>query len=1074
MGTILQQTLRSLCCGTAWNYAVFWKLKRRSRMMFSWEDAYYEQKKVSSVSSAHILPNLPLNGMESGRNTHDDGVSSPDGCSVGDQIGLAVAKMSYQVFSLGEGIIGHVAFTGKHQWVFGDKNCTHEGNSIGAVNGHIEYPIAWQNQFAAGIKTIAVVAVEPHGVVQLGSTQVIMEDLELVNSIKTLFGTLQNVPGAFLPDSIQDSLSGKIQGSILRSISLPLNSPGNPPSSGAMSSLRGQPNQSVKRVPSSSVLDLVSLLAPVGMNKSLNAQTSLLPSRENVGASSKSLGHPSPFQKNSMQINSLLPLVTSGQGIEMGGTEVLPSSARVVYPFQGKKETNVPSFYNPPSRFMVAGTISNNYTHMEQQVPKKIGLQGPLQLVSTNVQNGVQSQFCGNMTSDFSEEYVINSAHGNVESNITGILCEDNFNMSTMAEGQLGAALFNPGRPQLRVRKQIDVKPSVPLFHDSGLSTASSRPCLRANQITETNTNPKIGLRTDAGSIPYKAVPFSCANIQTSASNSSQPSDASWSVSAGYLDTGMLAGDNGLMPSLGNDGISMSEALGMNHQPWHREILAKNMSDPFCENMVSSMNPVNQISKGSEGGFAEQSDIPTDCDEPGRDGPHDFDTEGQSNTTYAISGLSAAAELFEALGPAFKKEPDRGIWDNLLFPREDVCNANLCAQKCGVAAGSDCLSEMDTTQNVNASIDRGMEGWFLSETKSADLLDAVVANVCSNVNQSTGDDISCNTEFSRLNSTPSLYCASVRTESSSAGQLSGYEQKQSKVVVSSQFRENADLGNCANSSFTSGFHEEVPLKRSPIESPSNTQPNSWVDEGQCEKPVLVQAKRPEEPMKVNRKRARPGESSRPRPKDRQQIQDRVRELREIVPNGAKCSIDALLERTIKHMLFLQSVTKYADKLKQTGESKVLCKEGGLLATDNLEGGASWAFELGGQTLGCPIIVENLNQPRQMLVEMLCEERGLFLEIADIIRSFGLTILKGVMEARNDKVWAHFVVEANRDVHRLEILWSLMQLLKPNAKNSSTITNQSSLVRPQCIDSVSQTFDTFQQSPIPTFSMPKRL
>lgn len=36
----------------------------------------------------------------------------------------------------------------------------------------------------------------------------------------------------------------------------------------------------------------------------------------------------------------------------------------------------------------------------------------------------------------------------------------------------------------------------------------------------------------------------------------------------------------------------------------------------------------------------------------------------------------------------------------------------------------------------------------------------------------------------------------------------------------------------------------------------------------------------------------------------------------------QCSIDALLERTIKHMLFLQCVRKHADKLKQTGESKV--------------------------------------------------------------------------------------------------------------------------------------------------------
>lgn len=46
----------------------------------------------------------------------------------------------------------------------------------------------------------------------------------------------------------------------------------------------------------------------------------------------------------------------------------------------------------------------------------------------------------------------------------------------------------------------------------------------------------------------------------------------------------------------------------------------------------------------------------------------------------------------------------------------------------------------------------------------------------------------------------------------------------------------------------------------------------------------------------------------------------------------------------------------------------------------------------------------------MFLQMLCEERGLFLEIADFIRGLGLTILKGVMETRNDKIWARFAVE----------------------------------------------------------------
>lgn len=44
--------------------------------------------------------------------------------------------------------------------------------------------------------------------------------------------------------------------------------------------------------------------------------------------------------------------------------------------------------------------------------------------------------------------------------------------------------------------------------------------------------------------------------------------------------------------------------------------------------------------------------------------------------------------------------------------------------------------------------------------------------------------------------------------------------------------------------------------------------------------------------------------------------------------------------------------------------------------------------------------------------MLCEEQGFFLEIADIIRGFGLSVLKGSMEIRENKIWAHFIVEVS--------------------------------------------------------------
>lgn len=46
------------------------------------------------------------------------------------------------------------------------------------------------------------------------------------------------------------------------------------------------------------------------------------------------------------------------------------------------------------------------------------------------------------------------------------------------------------------------------------------------------------------------------------------------------------------------------------------------------------------------------------------------------------------------------------------------------------------------------------------------------------------------------------------------------------------------------------------------------------------------------------------------------------------------------------------------------------------------------------------------------MQMLCEEQGFFLEIVDTVRGFGLTILKGVMEVRENKIWARFTVESD--------------------------------------------------------------
>jgi len=158
------------------------------------------------------------------------------------------------------------------------------------------------------------------------------------------------------------------------------------------------------------------------------------------------------------------------------------------------------------------------------------------------------------------------------------------------------------------------------------------------------------------------------------------------------------------------------------------------------------------------------------------------------------------------------------------------------------------------------------------------------------------------------------------------------------------------------------------------------------------------------------------------------------------------------------MLFLQNVTKHADNLKDIGEPKFIDKEGGILLKEKFEGGATWAFQVGSQSMTCPIIVEDLNPPRQMLVEMLCEQRGFFLEIADLIRGLGLTILKGVMEAHKDKIWARFAVEANRDVTRMEIFISLVRLLESTV-GCSTV--------PQGVDTINMPHNMHQSCIVAT-------
>ncbi|KAK4441331.1 Transcription factor LHW [Sesamum alatum] len=379
-----------------------------------------------------------------------------------------------------------------------------------------------------------------------------------------------------------------------------------------------------------------------------------------------------------------------------------------------------------------------------------------------------------------------------------------------------------------------------------------------------------------------------------------------------------------------------------------------------------------------------------------------------TNTNYDDTGArpQSGDDLFDVLGADFKNKMLSHSWNSCLSngPATSTHTWDKNSFACKKSLAS---SEIYSTSQRNS------ESGIFSSTGTDHLLDAVVYEVHPSARQT-------------LSSMGSL---SAPKASLPYGRFGISDHAKEELLGIPKYL--AKAGAMSSFSLKTGCSKE----HSGAYSQCSSVYDSWIENGHDTKQKnsvsTGYSKKPNETSKPNRKRLKPGENPRPRPKDRQMIQDRVKELREIVPNAVKCSIDALLERTIKHMLFLQSVTKHADKLKQTVESKIISKDGGLVLKDNFEGGATWAYEVGSQSMVCPIIIEDLNHPRQMLVEMLCEERGLFLEIADIIRGLGLTILKGLMETRNNKIWARFAVEANRDVTRMEIFLSLVRLLEQN-------------------------------------------
>ncbi|XP_031372328.1 transcription factor EMB1444 isoform X2 [Punica granatum] len=353
--------------------------------------------------------------------------------------------------------------------------------------------------------------------------------------------------------------------------------------------------------------------------------------------------------------------------------------------------------------------------------------------------------------------------------------------------------------------------------------------------------------------------------------------------------------------------------------------------------------------------------------------------DGLNHTDISSTSLrfSTISELHEALGPAFQNKGNLSDSEEHKFQAQSVKE----------------LEEIQSSQ-------------FTNEVGSDHLLEAVVANACQ----------TCFNDRIEKSFSESGDPLSIRTMSEPAS----FSKLTINSVAYSIDQQSHLEEDCLRSS-----ERSIGMSSSVI---SSAYPSSGAE------PVG----RSLETAKNSRKRSRPGESRRPRPRDRQLIQDRLKELRELVPNGSKCSIDSLLERAIKHMLFLESITKHADKLNLCSESKFRRSEVGMMGSSNAEQGSSWAVEVGSHLKVHSIMVENLSKNGQLLIEMLCEDCSHFLEIAEAMRSLGLTILKGATEVHSDKIWIIFIVEGqnNTSLHRMDILWSLVQILQLKAPSEA--------------------------------------
>ncbi|KAK9050951.1 hypothetical protein SSX86_027576 [Deinandra increscens subsp. villosa] len=214
---LLQHTLRSFCIheNSHWVYAVFWRILPRNYPPPKWDtqEGAYDRSRGNRRNWILAWEDGFCNFAAStaGETNSGDSTAYHD---YPQYLGLQPElffKMSHEIYNFGEGLIGKVAADHSHKWIFKEPS-DQEINFLSTWNNSVDsYPRTWEAQFQAGIKTIALVAVR-EGVIQLGSINKVVEDLNYIVMIRKKLNYIESIPGVLLPHPSSSLCPFKTQG----------------------------------------------------------------------------------------------------------------------------------------------------------------------------------------------------------------------------------------------------------------------------------------------------------------------------------------------------------------------------------------------------------------------------------------------------------------------------------------------------------------------------------------------------------------------------------------------------------------------------------------------------------------------------------------------------------------------------------------------------------------------------------------------------------------------------------------------------------------------------------------------